>query len=64
MNATLNSLEIQVREEDLIGKDEGWPIVLAGDVCYERSMAKTVIAWLRALAKRGALVLLGDPSRT
>lgn len=64
MNARLNRLEIRVREEDLIGKDEGWPVVLAGDVCYERPMAEAVMTWLRALAGRGALVLMGDPSRT
>lgn len=64
MNAALNDLEIEVREEDLIGKDEGWSVVLAGDVCYERPMAEAVMTWLRGLAARGALVLMGDPSRT
>lgn len=64
MNAALNDLEIEVREEDLIGKDEGWSVILAGDVCYERPMAEAVMTWLRGLAARGALVLMGDPSRT
>ncbi len=64
MNADLNGLEIAVRAEDLIGRDEGWPLVLAGDVCYERPMAEAVTAWLRALAGRGAEVLMGDPSRS
>ncbi len=64
MNAALNGLEVRVREEDLIGRDEGWTIVLAGDVCYEQPMASRVVPWLRALAKRGAEVLLGDPSRS
>ncbi len=64
MNAALNDLEIEVREEDLISRDEGWPVVLAGDVCYERPMAEAVMNWLRALSARGALVLMGDPSRT
>jgi len=64
MNARLNHLEIQIRAEDLIGRDEGWPLVLAGDVCYERPMAERIVAWLRRLVRRGALVLMGDPSRT
>ncbi|MEO1191306.1 MAG: 50S ribosomal protein L11 methyltransferase [Pseudomonadota bacterium] len=64
LNARLNGLEIAVREENLIGQDEGWPLVLAGDVCYEQPLADRIIAWLRSLAVRGALVLLGDPSRT
>ncbi|GAB5471299.1 MAG: methyltransferase [Rhodospirillales bacterium] len=64
LNADLNDLTLTVREEDLIGRDEGWSVVLAGDVCYEQPMADQVIAWLRGLSGRGALVLLGDPSRT
>jgi predicted nicotinamide N-methyase len=38
-------------------------VVLAGDVAYERDMATAVFAWLEALARRGALVLVGDPRR-
>ena len=38
-------------------------VVLAGDVCYERSKALGVLAWLRAHAARGAFVLLADPHR-
>ena len=64
LNARLNGLEVAVRREDLIGRDEGWPVVLAGDVCYERPLAERIVAWLRALSGRGALVLLGDPART
>lgn len=63
-NAALNAVEIGVRRDDLVGRDEGWDAVLAGDVCYERAMAEAVFAWLQALAARGALVLLGDPGRT
>ncbi len=63
-NAALNAVEIAVRSDDLIGRDAGWDVVLAGDVCYERPMAEAVFAWLQALAACGALVLLGDPGRT
>ena len=65
LNAALNGVEMAVTERDLIGARAGpWDVVLAGDVCYERPMAETVWAWLRALAGDGALVLLGDPGRT
>ncbi len=64
LNGRLNDLEIAVRHEDLVGRDEGWPLVLAGDVCYEQPMAGKVTDWLRRLAGRGATVLLGDPSRS
>lgn len=64
LNARLNGLALSVRGDDLIGRDEGWEVVLAGDVCYERPMAERAFAWLRALSARGAEVLLGDPGRT
>ncbi len=64
LNAELNGLALTVRGDDLVGRDEGWDVVLAGDVCYERPMAERAFAWLQALAGRGALVLLGDPGRS
>ena len=50
--------------EDVIGADRGWDVVLAGDVAYERDMAAAAFAWLEGLARRGALVLVGDPRRS
>jgi len=32
-------------------------------VCYEREMSGRVFDWLKSLAARGALVLMGDPGR-
>jgi predicted nicotinamide N-methyase len=49
--------------EDVVGRDDGWDTVIAGDVCYERDMSSRVFLWLRSLARRGALVLMGDPGR-
>lgn len=63
LNAAVNGVSVEATLEDMIGRDEGWDTVLAGDVCYEREMAARVFAWLRALAGRGALVLMGDPGR-
>ena len=57
LNAEANGVEIAAREGDLIGRDEGWDVVLAGDVCYERDMAAAVADWLERLAaarRRGA----------
>lgn len=64
LNAEANAVVVEVRQADLVGTDEGWEVVLAGDVCYERDMAGAVGAWLEGLADRGALVLVGDPGRT
>jgi predicted nicotinamide N-methyase len=63
LNARTNNVAIHLVNEDLIGSDPRWEIVLAGDVCYEKPMADRVIAWFRALAGRGVAVLMGDPGR-
>ena len=63
LNASENGVAVGVLSEDVIGTDRGWDVVLAGDVAYERDMATAVFAWLEALARRGALVLVGDPRR-
>lgn len=64
INAAANDVTVTARADDLIGRDEGWQVVCAGDVCYERDMAERVIAWLSALSARGATVLIGDPGRS
>jgi predicted nicotinamide N-methyase len=38
-------------------------VVLAGDVCYERTLGREVGDWLRLLAEDGLEVLLADPGR-
>ena len=63
LNAELNRVTIEVLRHDIVGRSEGWDIVVAGDVCYERPMAERVIPWLRGLAGNGVTVLMGDPGR-
>jgi predicted nicotinamide N-methyase len=63
LNAEANGVEIFTQARDLVGRDEGWEVVLAGDVSYERDMAAAVASWLEGLARRGAEVLVGDPGR-
>jgi predicted nicotinamide N-methyase len=63
-NAALNEVAIAVTSADVLDTcDPRWEVVTAGDVCYEQPMADRVTAWLRVLAARGRLVLLGDPGR-
>ncbi len=64
LNAQANGVAVAVRLDDLIGQDEGWETVLAGDICYERALAGRVIDWLTTLSARGAQVLIGDPGRS
>jgi predicted nicotinamide N-methyase len=63
LNAAQNDVHLAFREADPVGADEGWDVVLAGDVFYDRAMTARVEPWLRALARRGAVVLVGDPGR-
>ena len=64
LNAAANGLAVAVTAEDVLARPpEGFEVVLAGDVCYERPMAEAVIAWLRARAAAGATVIIGDPGR-
>ena len=63
-NATLNEVAVAVTTTNVLGAvDASWEVVTAGDVCYEQPMAGRVATWLRVLAERGSLVLLGDPGR-
>jgi predicted nicotinamide N-methyase len=64
LNASLNGVAVETVGETLIGSPRrDWAVVLAGDMCYERPLAEAMMVWLRALARGGALVLLGEPGR-
>jgi predicted nicotinamide N-methyase len=63
LNAEANHTNVQAIHADLIGRDEGWDVVLAADICYEREMAARALDWLASLALRGAEVRIGDPGR-
>ncbi|HEY1779898.1 MAG TPA: 50S ribosomal protein L11 methyltransferase [Roseiarcus sp.] len=56
-------VSIAPRLENLIGGDEGWDVVLAGDIAYEKDFAAAAMDWLASLARR-ATVLVGDPRRS
>ena len=63
-NAALNGVAIEVVTSDLSDRDKRfWKLVTAGDICYEQPMAERAMRWLRLLAGRGSMVLLGDPGR-
>jgi predicted nicotinamide N-methyase len=64
LNAAANGVSVLFLGNDLIGHDEGWDVVLAGDVFYDRAFADRLVPWFVALAARGAKVLVGDPGRS
>lgn len=64
LNAGANDVRVDFRLGDAIGDPlDGFDVVTAGDIFYERRLAERALPWLRALAARGALVLAGDPGR-
>ena len=63
-NSAENDVAVGPRLDNLIGADEGWEVVLAGDIAYEKDFADAAMDWLASLARRGATVLIGDPRRS
>ncbi len=64
VNAQANDLHVNVRSGDPLAVSPPIvDVVLAGDVCYEETMAARMLAWLERAAENGSDVLLGDPGR-
>ena len=61
LNAAANDCTIAITQDDLIGTDGDWDVILVGDLFYERPLAERLLAWLKVL---GRPALLGDPGRT
>ena len=66
LNAEANGVQVGFVGEDLLetSPPEGFDLITAGDVCYEKPFAEKAVAWLRAARARGARVLIGDPGRS
>jgi predicted nicotinamide N-methyase len=64
LNAAANGVQVVAGTRDPTGSDEGWDVILAGDICYEKSMTEAMVAWLGPIAGSGRTVLIGDPGRT
>jgi predicted nicotinamide N-methyase len=63
-NAELNELELRITGDEVTARDDGWDVVLVGDVFYEREPSSRIFEWLQKLYVRGALILIGDPGRS
>jgi predicted nicotinamide N-methyase len=64
VNAAINRVEVECTSTNLIGTDDDWNTLLVADMCYEQPLSAQVEHWMRYIARRGGLVLLGDPKRT
>jgi predicted nicotinamide N-methyase len=60
LNAAANAQHIVVTQEDVIGNQGDWQVILVGDLFYERPLAERLLAWLLPL---DIPALLGDPGR-
>jgi predicted nicotinamide N-methyase len=63
LNAAHNAISVTFTAADLVGTDDGWDVVLAGDVFYDSAFAARLIPWFAALRARGATIIVGDPGR-
>ncbi len=64
LNASLNGARLQIAHQDVLERPaEGFEVILAADVCYERPMAERILPWLRRAALTGTDILIADPGR-
>jgi predicted nicotinamide N-methyase len=65
VNARANGVHVGFSRQDLLGAPPPpCDVILAGDVCYQQTMAGRMVDWLRLAAGSGTRVLIGDPGRT
>jgi predicted nicotinamide N-methyase len=64
LNARANGVTVTARLGDVLDDpDITADVVTAGDVFYNRELSERMMAFLRGVADRGAVVLAGDPGR-
>ena len=64
VNAEANGVIVESVIADLLDRPPpAVDVILAGDICYEKTIAQRVLAWLKAARAEGMTVLLGDPGR-
>lgn len=63
LNLEANAVNAEFLGTDCVGSDDGWDVVLAGDVFYDKAFADRLKPWFAGLRARGAEILVGDPGR-
>ena len=64
LNAQISAVALNTSQENLIGSAVDAPVLLAGDVFYDRQTALELTPWFELLAAGGTEILIGDPGRT
>lgn len=63
LNAAANGVSLQFSSADPIGKLLDTEVLLAGDVFYDRELARRLLPWMKDLQQSGTEILVGDPGR-
>ena len=63
LNAAANNVALETVIADLIGHDDGWDVLLAGDIFYQRDIVDRLVPWFETLRRRGCDIIVGDPGR-
>jgi predicted nicotinamide N-methyase len=63
LNAAANDVAVQPIVADLIGTDDGWDVLLAGDIFYQRDIVDRLVPWFAVLRVRACEIIVGDPGR-
>ena len=65
LNAEVNNVSLLETVDNLVGSaNQGWDVILIGDMCYERPLAESIEIWVRGLVAEGTEAFIGDPGRT
>ena len=65
LNAGLNGVHIDFLSGDLLaGPAPDVDLIVAGDICYEKTMTGAMLTFLGRAAAKSVTVLVGDPHRT
>lgn len=66
LNAAENGVTVSICQDDLLAAQpiDGWDVIVAGDIFYERDTAQRAFDFLEGRAACGATVLIGDPGRS
>lgn len=65
VNAKANGVSVQAAIANLLDRPPpAVDVILAGDICYERTVTGRVVPWLKAAGAAGVKVFIGDPGRT
>jgi predicted nicotinamide N-methyase len=64
LNAAANGVAVAFDGRDFVGENNGFDVLLAGDVFYDRAFADRLVPWFSQLSEDGITVLVGDPGRS